>query len=195
MAGIKEVMVGAPATATGAINTFNGTSPVLPTTATAVLAGNTALGYVGEDGLTETQEQSVEKIKAWGGDTVKVLQTEHGLSYSFQFLENSSAVMQEVYGEDNVTTTPATESSGSLTDVAVKAGTLPIKPYVFDMKDGDALIRIVLPQGQIIERGDITYVHSDIIRYQVTIEALPDANGVKAYKYIVHDDQLAGSPA
>jgi hypothetical protein len=156
-----------------------------PTTAVSALTGFTAAGYIGEDGVTETNERSTDRIRAWGGDTVKVVQTEHNVSYQFTFLETlNDEVLRAVYGEDNVTTTAATASTGTLHEVQVNAATLPHKSYVFELKDGDKRIRIYVPDGQITEVGDITYSDSEVIGYQVTVEAFADELGNKAYKWL-----------
>ena len=63
--------------------------------------------------------------------------------------------------------------------------------FVFDMKDGDKRRRLVLPNAQITSTEDITYVHSDIIRYGVTITAYADEDGNCAYEYV--DGTPAGS--
>jgi hypothetical protein len=142
-------------------------------------------GYIGEDGVTEMGERSPEKIKAWGGETVKVVQTEHSLMYSFSFIETLNAdVLKAIYGDANVTTTAATISTGTIHKVLVTGDSLPRKSYVFEIKDGDARIRIVVPNGQITEVGDITYSDSEVIAYEVTIHCFADANGVKATKYL-----------
>ena len=156
-----------------------------PSTAVSALTGFTAAGYIGEDGVTETNERSTDRIRAWGGDTVKVVQTEHNVSYQFTFLETLNAdVLKAVYGEDNVTTTAATISTGTLHEVAINSATLPHQSYVFEVKDGDAKIRIYVPDGQITEVGEITYSDSEVIGYQVTVEAFADELGNKAYKFL-----------
>jgi hypothetical protein len=156
-----------------------------PTTANATLTGFSAAGYIGEDGVTETNERSTDRIRAWGGDTVKVVQTEHNVSYQFTFLETLNAdVLKAVYGQDNVTTTAATVSTGTLHEVQINAETLPHKSYVFEVKDGDAKIRIYVPDGQITEVGDVTYSDSEVIGYQVTVECYADELGNKAYKFL-----------
>jgi len=156
-----------------------------PSTAVSALTGFTAAGYIGEDGVTETNERSTDRIRAWGGDTVKVVQTEHNVTYQFTFLETLNAeVLKAVYGEDNVTTTAATVSTGTLHEVQINSATLPHKSYVFEVKDGDAKIRIYVPDGQITEVGEITYSDSEVIGYQVTVEAFADELGNKAYKFL-----------
>lgn len=145
-------------------------------------------GYIGEGGLTETTDRTTEKVKAWGGDTVKVLQTDFAVTYSFTFLESLNAeVLKAVYGDANVVTT---EADGSTTfntthDVKVNGDELPHKAYVFEVKDGDAKVRIHVPDGQITDVGEVTYSDSDVIAYTVTVEAFRDPSlGANAVKYL-----------
>lgn len=179
----SNVVAGVPL-ATGGI-LIGALTAAAPTTAVSTLTGFTAAGYIGEDGVTETNERSTDRIRAWGGDTVKVVQTEHNVSYQFTFLETLNAdVLKAVYGDANVTTTAATASTGTLHKVLVNSSTLPHRSYVFELKDGDAKIRIYVPDGQITEVGDITYSDSEVIGYQVTVEAFADASGNKAIKLL-----------
>jgi hypothetical protein len=160
-------------------------SAVAPTDATGPLTGFNAAGYIGEDGVTETNERSSDKVRAWGGSTVKVVQSEHNVTYQFTFLETLNGdVLRAVYGDDNVETTAATVSSGTLHAVKINGATLPHLPFDFEVKDGDAKIRIYVPDGQITEVGDITYSDTEVIGYQVTVECFDDADGNKAYKWL-----------
>lgn len=178
-----NIVAGTPL-ATGGI-LIGSLTAAAPTTATSTLTGFSAAGYIGEDGITEGNERSTDRIRAWGGDTVKVVQTEHNVTYQFTFLETLNAdVLKAVYGEDNVTTTAATATTGTLHEVAVNAATLPHKSYVFEVKDGDAKIRIYVPDGQITEVGEITYSDSEVVGYQVTVEAFANADGKKAIKWL-----------
>ena len=178
-----NVVAGVPL-ATGGI-LIGALAAAAPTTAVSALVAYTAAGYIGDSGVVETNERSTDKIRAWGGDTVKVVQTEHNVSYKFTFLETLNAdVLKAVYGEANVTTTAATLTSGTLQKVLINGATLPHKSYVFEVKDGNAKIRIYVPDGQITEVGDVTYSDGEVVGYEVTLEAFADSAGNKAYKYL-----------
>ena len=157
----------------------------LPTSvSTALNAAFKSTGYIGEDGVTENNGRTNEKIRAWGGDVVKVSQTEHTLTYQFSFIESLNAeVLKSVYGSSNVTTTAKTASVGTLQTVKVTSEVLIHQEWVFEVKDGLAKVRIVVPDGQITEIGETTYSDASVIAYQVTVECFADATGVKAYKY------------
>lgn len=180
-----NIVAGKPLATGGVLIAPVGTAA--PTDAkTALNAAFKSAGYIGEDGLTESADRSTEKVKAWGGDVVKVLQTDFSTTYSFTFLETLNAdVLKTVYGDENVTTTPADATKGALHVVKVNADTLPRKAFVFEVKDGDARIRIHVPEGQITEVGEITYNDGEVVGYTVTVEAFRDSTlGANAIKYL-----------
>jgi len=152
-----------------------------PTDAVSALTGPWVdLGYIGEDGFTETIDRSIEKKKAFGGDTVKILQTDYAHTFSFTLLESLNAnVLKAVYGEDNVTVTPANGSHGVQIKVNKNARKLKKMSWVIDTTDTelDAFYRNYIPIGQITSVGDVTIVHTDTIMYEVELEAFPNADG------------------
>lgn len=179
-----NVLSGKPLATGGILRAPIGTT--LPTDATTAPGAEfKALGYVSEDGVTETQDRSTDKIKAWGGDTVKVVQTEHSLTYKFTLIETLNAdVLKVAHGDSNVSTTSPTPTTGTLQTVQVTGDELGHSAYVIEVKDGDARVRIAISDGQVTEVGDITYSDGDVIGYEVTVECFPDENGVKAVKFI-----------
>lgn len=175
----NNTLVGAPLSATGGV--LVGTAgATLPTSATTALTGFKALGLVGEDGLSETADRSTDMVRAWGGSIARTVQTEFGLMYTFTFIETTPDVLRAVHGVANVTEgTTASELA-----IKINKEQLPHLPYVFEVKDGDNRIRIVIPDGQITNVGDVQYSHNDIIRYEVTVTCYADAAGNEAYKYV-----------
>ena len=176
---VQNVVAGKPLATGGVWSAPLGTA--LPTDESTALDGAfVSGGYIGEDGLSETQDRSTTKVRAWGGDTVKVLQTEFSLTYSFTYIESvKDSVLSEVYGSANVTT------NGGKHTVKVTSDQLPHRTYVFEVKDGDARIRIVVPDGQITEIGEVVYSDGDVIGYPVTVEAFRHSGtSANAVKYI-----------
>ena len=179
----SDVLVASPATGTGGVLRAP-LATTLPTdSSTAIGVAFVAQGYIGEDGVTMTTNRSVEKIRAWGGDAVRTVQSEHDVSFGFTFLETTTNTLKAVFGDSNVTAVAATPSAGNTLAVTVKSDVLPAQVWAFEMKDGDKKVRIVLPNAQITEVGDTEFVHTNATGYEVTIEALPDENGVKAFIY------------
>lgn len=182
MASVANVVQGVPVTTGGVLIGTSGAS--LPTSVSATTTGFTALGYVGDAGLVESRSRTTDKIKAWGGDVVKVVQTEFSVTYQFTLYEHLNAnVLKAINGDDNVSTTAATSTVGTLQSVTVNSDTLAKLPWIFDMKDGATKTRIVVPLGQVTEVGDISYTDGGVIGYPVTLEAFADTSGNQAYIY------------
>lgn len=179
---VGNVIQGLPVATGGVLRGTSGAT--LPTSTSGTTTGFTALGYVGDAGLTESRSRTTDKIKAWGGDVVKVVQTEFSVTYQFTLYETLNAeVLKATSGDSNVTTTAATVSTGTLQSVVVNGGTLPKLPWIFDMKDGNAKKRIVVPLGQVTAVGDIVHNDGGVIGYPVTLEAFADTSGNQAYVY------------
>lgn len=173
----SAIHAGRPAVTGGVFTAPLGTT--LPDDAsTALEADFVGLGYVGEDGLSETNSRDSEQIREWGGKVVKVLQTDTENTYQLTLLQSGSPdVLKEVYGEDNVSVV------GSKTTITNDFSELPHKVWVFDMAEGNSRRRIAIPDGQITEVGDITYARGEAVAFEVTVTAFPDASGVTHVKF------------
>jgi hypothetical protein len=172
---VSNVVAGRPAVTGGAYHAVLGTA--LPTDSTTALAAAfKALGYVGDAGVVETPTRTTDKKKAWGGDIIKVLQTDYSATYAFTLVESlNTEVLKTVHGTSNVTTTAATSTTGTLQAVKVNSAILPHEVYVFEILDGAVKVRVVIPDGQISDIGAVTYVDSDVVAYSVTVEAFYNA--------------------
>ena len=155
----------------------------LPTDAsTALDAAFKGLGYCGEDGLVNSNYQSITDIKAWGGEKVLGIQEEKSYTFTFKLIEVLNVeVLKAVYGASNVTGTLTTGIT-----VKANADDPDEQSWVFDMQMRDgALKRIVVPFGMITELGDISYTDSDAVGYEITLTAYPDNTGQTHYEYIL----------
>lgn len=177
---VANVSTGKPAVTGGVWAAAKGTTP--PTDATTTLASAfKCLGYVSEDGLTNSNSPETETIKAWGGDIVLTPLTEKADTFSFTLIEAiNSDVLKVVYGDSNVSGTLST----GLT-VTVNADEPVSHVWVFEMVlAGNTLKRVVVPDGVVTEIGDITYVDGEAVGYELTITARPDSSGNTHYEYI-----------
>ena len=153
----------------------------LPTDATTALdAAFVSLGYVSEDGLSNNNELSVEATKAWGGNIVLRSLTEMNDEFALTLIETKNVdVLKAVYGDANVTV----DASNNVT-VNVIAEDPVEAVWVFELAlRGGIARRIVIPDGAITSRDEITYNDSDAIAYGITISAYPDSSAKTHVEY------------
>lgn len=155
----------------------------LPTDATTALdAAFKGLGYVSEDGLTNSTGLEVSKIKAWGGDTVLVTTTSKEDTFKFTLLEVlKKEVAQFLYGAKNVTGDIAT----GLTITANSSESEEVSIVIDMALRGDIAKRIVIPDCKISEVEDIVYKDDEAIGYGCTVDCLPDTNGDTHIEYMI----------
>jgi len=154
----------------------------LPTDAISALdAAFKALGYVSEDGLTNSNSSDSDTIVSWDGDTVLTVEGDKSDTFKFKLLEVLNVdVLKSVYGDENV--------SGDLTTgIIVKANSDPKESssWAVDMiMNGGVLKRIVIPNAKLSELADIVYKKNDAVGYDMTLSAVPDSAGNTHYEYI-----------
>ena len=149
----------------------------------AAPTGFTDSGYVSEEGLTMSLSKSFTNIKEWGGSIVKRILEEFDGTLKWQHLEVNEDSLKNTFGDDNVTVTPATATDGTRIKVAIGADPMPRKKWLFRMKDGNAKIRLYVPDGQVTETDDIAFVSNDAIKLGVTLGTAPDSTGKAIYIY------------
>lgn len=176
---VGNVTTGKPGVSGGVYIADAGTS--LPTSINASLSSFTSLGYVSEDGLTNSNSPESDTGKAWGGDIVITYQTEKPDTFQFTLIEAKNMdVLEAVYGSANV--------SGTLANgITVNANSDEAEEHawVFDMVMRDNTYkRICVPAGKVIEVGDIVYKDDELVGYDLTIQAFPDTTNNTHYEYI-----------
>jgi hypothetical protein len=130
--------------------------------------GFTDLGYVSEDGVTETRDRSTNTIKGWqNGAILREIVTEASVTYGLAMVETNADTVGLYYG-----TTVAADGEV----IIVPSSTGGRQSFVIDAEDGDDVIRAYVPNGEVVEVGEQVYQNGEAIGYEVTIRAYPDAS-------------------
>lgn len=140
-------------------------------------------GYVDEEGVTITPENSEEGIKDWNLDEVRKMLTEFKNSVAWAHLSTSKESLTNYFGEGNVTVTAATDTHGNIIKAMLNAKEHPRKAWVWRMKDGEHRVLIVAPEAQIGEVGELGLKKSSPMTWPVTLTTFPDAEGNHLYFY------------
>lgn len=163
---------------TGAVY-YAATGTALPTNATTALNASflaNDVGYISEDGITMSVSEDITDIKAWqDGAIVRKVQTGHDVTFQFAMLETASDPLNLYFG------------NFSANAVEVDGSTMPRQSIIIQVDDGGNDIRIVIPDGQVTERGDIVFANAEALTYDVTITAYPDGSNNKAYIYFASE--------
>lgn len=159
----------------------------IPTTFTAantLLGKLTGSGYVSSDGLTLSTEYSTADISEWNGATVrKVLESFDG-TLSFGLIQMDYESCCQAFGVENVTKVVGSKTSGEQLHIKMGAHLPERRTWAFAMKDGDARIIIVVPNGQVTALDDLTFTATEPVTLNVTVSAYNDGTGDSIHVFV-----------
>lgn len=153
----------------------------LPINATSPLdASYVSLGYISDDGVTESWEDSSDDIIAWQNAVqVRSATTESKLSISLTLIEINGATLQTFHRGSVITS----DLEGLGYQLDVKPVEADPSRFVLDVVDGAKLLRVSLGLAEIVERGEIMYANGQPVALPLMIRAYPDENGNIAQKF------------
>lgn len=131
------------------------------------------LGYISDEGLTTSTEESVDKIRAWGREVVMISATEYSETFSLNFLETiRESVLQYIKGAANVSIGDDGSVRTKTTGKTLPRGVIVIDTLQNNGSENPRYHRIVYGDCQVSDRsGDQTYNNSDPLVYPATVEA------------------------
>jgi hypothetical protein len=141
---------------------------------------------VDENGLSITVTRSTTPLRDWSKSTVRQLLTEYAGALTLNFLQVDEFAAKRVFGADNVTVTAAGSGHGEIIKIGIGAELPPIESYCFNMKDGDARIRVYVPRGQFTDVSQIDFKSDAGNVIGGTINTYDDGTGNSIY--VIYDD-------
>ena len=155
---------------------------VIPTDAeTALDAAFKCVGYISDDGVTNSNSPESDEIRAWGTDIVLTPQTSKPDTWQFAMLEfMNTEVLKAVYGENNVTGDLDSGLELTATSDEQEEACWIIEKNL----RGGVIARTVIFDGKITEIDDIVFKDDEPVAYNVTITAMPYNNSGTHKEYM-----------
>ena len=145
------------------------------------------VGYVTADGLTEATNQDLTDIFAWQGNAlIRTIQGQYTKQFTFAAAETNLVTLGVQYPGSTINQTAEGVS------IAEKSPTPDVRNWVLHGIDGSRALRLVIPRGQVVERGDVVWSAENITVYEWTLRAYPDTSNVVVYRYYL-DAALASA--
>jgi hypothetical protein len=141
---------------------------VAPTTAESTLGTGWAdLGYVSDQGVDETVNQTSNPLRAWQKNKkVRTLVEDGDVAYHFVLLQTSADTVAFYYGGT------VDDADGSIVvDPTVERPTF---KFNLDVIDGDNRVRAYAPNAQVTEVGQQVYRNGEPVGYEVTVTCTYD---------------------
>lgn len=142
------------------------------------------LGGIAETGIVNAQARDVKKVKDFAGDIIATPQSDYSETLEVEFVEATNLdALKAVFGDVNVTFTPATATAGALIQVDHNSTVLPKCVIVTDTVQGAGMRRQIAPLAQPIKVADVSQINTDIVKYKVTFECFKylDPSGTSAF--------------
>ena len=145
-----------------------GTTP--PVDLAAPGADFVEVGWISEDGLSESTETADETYRAWQGATiVRKSITSVDRTFTFSCLEENAVTQGLKYRGQEPTV------SGDVSKITVKNQTATDeRAWIIDLFDGDHQKRYLIPRGFYTISGEQTFSASGITMLEVTVTPLGD---------------------
>ncbi len=152
----------------------------IPTDNTTALGTEfVGLGYISEDGISESIESDSENVVDMNGDVILVASSSREETITFTLVEVMADALKVAYGDANVTT------ANDVITVKHNGADTGQHVYVFELvlKNGRKW-RQVVPVGSVTEVGELTINSGEVVGREITIACAADAQGNTVYDYI-----------
>lgn len=157
-----------------------GPGTTIPTDNTTSLGAEfVGLGYISEDGISESIETDTENIVDMNGDVILAATSSREETITFTLVEVMEEALKVAYGDANVA-----ESSGVIT-VQHNGSDTGQHVYVFELLlKNNRKWRQVVPVGAVTEVGELAISSGEVVGREITITCAADTTGNTVYDYI-----------
>lgn len=164
-----------------AVSGYGVSNPTLPVGDPSVALNSSIykeLGALTDDGITESTSQDYQDVFMWQGNALAAsLPGEYTKQFTFAAMETNATSLGLTFAGSTITQTAYGVS------IAEKPPARDIRTWVLHGLDGTRIQRIVIPLGQLTERGDVVWSSTDVTVYEYTVKCFVDPSGNVAYRW------------
>lgn len=162
-----------------------GGSFTLPTNASSVLpVGANEVGAISEDGISEATSQDRTDVFIWQNNALaRRIPGQATKVFTFSAAETNLQTLSVQY----TTSSTITQTVEGVSISEAPPGT-DIRPWVLHGIDGTRALRLVIPNGEVTNRGDVVWSAGGITVFNWELSAYVDTNGFWCYRYYLDDD-------
>lgn len=144
----------------------------------------TNLGYISADGSTLKIDGKTKPIEIWSGREIGAMRDGFPVSLSMTLLQVLDPhVNATIFGQDAVSTTPATKTKGNRMKVEISSKLPDRVTLVLDSFFEHKSLRQVMEIAQVDELGDIKEVHNEVMAFEPTFKIYPGSTGKNVIRY------------
>lgn len=167
---------------------FQVVTATLPTDASSALdAAFSEIGSVSDDGITEQTSQANTDVFQWQNNAlVRTIKGQYTKTFQFEAQETNLVTLGVQFAGSTITQTVEGVT------IAEKPPVPDVRNWVFHGIDGARALRLVIPRGEVLERGDVVWSAAGVTIYAWTLRCYVDSSGNVAYRYYL-DSSLSGS--
>ena len=197
MAGVnaKKVFIGLAdqSTTVGALarGAAIATAPADYSAAVTAISGFTTSGYISEEGPSLSTSVNVTDIREWNRAAVRRILEQFDGTISCTLIQLDEEGAKQCFGSSNVTKVAANSTHGEQLKIALGAHLDSPQAWALRIKDGNAKMIVLVPNGQVTSGVDITFAANTAISLPITISANDDGTGNSIYIY--SDDGITTS--
>lgn len=159
------------------------TIPADITAAITAIASFTSSGYISSDGAALNTTLSVTDVREWNLNAVRRILEQFDGTLTLTLIQLDEESAKQCFGASNVTKVAANSTHGEQLKIALGAHLDGSQAWALRLKDGNAKMIVLIPNGQVTSGVDITFAANSAINLPITISANDDGTGNSIYIY------------
>lgn len=151
------------------------------------------LGYLSEDGFVITPTTDSSDIMVWQSlASVRKLMTSRTLELKYTLMQHDAETFKLAMGGGDIVASGVAPDE-VYTYTAPGAGDVDERMFGLEWRDGPLTYRFVFPRGVVTDVGDIGFLRTDAVKFELTTSVLAVDDVTPLFTYITNDAAFAAA--